>query len=311
MTCPQRRRNNNRADISNVQRPNTSTTTPQPLTLFTPSALASIRHHLHNCLQNELHNATSPCSSPEKEKAQQSQQSHVSYAESDTLVQSQQSHVSFAESDTLIQSQQSFQNFIVEGEVEGSPNTEPDHDPIQANLDNLIPQVLPLIDRLPRIETVISFMRKHRHFKDIMSTPGVFDSPDDAAKFLDEYFEYSDHDGNFWYDAYLDMMQSLEENMPSCPSQLKKCRDDYHFHTMNLVNDHFRGRNDIILYSWDTVKYTKLQNLSGRIGYLFLDIFELLITPPRGSRIVMIDEQLEELIKTLRPKPLREYLRGG
>ncbi|KAL3784653.1 hypothetical protein ACHAWO_013451 [Cyclotella atomus] len=70
---------------------------------------------------------------------------------------------------------------------------------------------------------------------------------------------------------------------------------------MNLVNDHFRGRDDIILYSWDTVKYTKLQNLSGQIGYLFLDIFELLITPPHGSRI------LEEYIKTLRSKPLREY----
>jgi hypothetical protein len=208
MIRPQRRRNNDRAGISNAQRPNRSTTTPQPLTLFTPSALASIRHHLHNCLQNELHDATSLCSPPEKEKAQQSQQSNVSYAKSDTLVQSQQSHVSFAESDTLIQSQQSFQNFIVEGEEEGitttTTATEPDHNPIQAELDNLIPRVLPLIDRLPRMETVIiSFMHKHRHFKDIMSTPGVFDSPHDAVKYLDEYFEYSDHDGNFWYDATL------------------------------------------------------------------------------------------------------------
>jgi hypothetical protein len=180
---------------------------------------------------------------------------------------SQQSHVSFAESDTLIPSQQSFQQYLEE-EEKGEETAVTPHDPLDV-LDTAIPTVLPLTEWIPEMETVIKFIRDHQHFNDIMSSPNVFDNEKDSADFLEEYFSYSDHDGNFWYDALMYMIEFIEDNTPSCSSQLKRCRNEYHYQTMNLVDDHFRGRRDILLYSSNSAKYAKLQNLSGRIGYLF------------------------------------------
>jgi hypothetical protein len=46
------------------------------------------------------------------------------------------------------------------------------------------------------------------------------------------------------------------------------------------------------------------------IGYVYLDLFEVLINPPCGGRILSVKQQLEGILKELEDKPLAEYFEG-
>jgi hypothetical protein len=81
--------------------------------------------------------------------------------------QSQQSKVSFAESATLIGSQSSAQTFpsLLEGESGDSANLPP--------AEGEEPNVLPLWDRLPAIQDVISGLKSSPPVRSILDTPGM------------------------------------------------------------------------------------------------------------------------------------------
>jgi hypothetical protein len=54
----------------------------------------------------------------------------------------------------------------------------------------------------------------------------------------------------------------------------------------------------------------KLRLVSMSIGYVYLDLFEVLINARCGGRILSVKQQLEGLLKELEDKPLAEYFEG-
>ena len=54
----------------------------------------------------------------------------------------------------------------------------------------------------------------------------------------------------------------------------------------------------------------KLRLVSMSIGYVYLDLFEVLINPLCGGKILSVTQQLEGLLKELEDKPLAEYFEG-
>jgi hypothetical protein len=168
-------------------------------------------------------------------------------------------------------------------------------------------ELLPLIERIPSVGAILSFLRAHHRFEEILSTPNVFSNKEERDAFAKSYLNHIPTDGDFWMDAWDYMYIAIEDNMPTCQSELKRCRDEYHHDTMHLINTHFYCR-DLPEYQEATIqRKQQLRNLSGRIGFVFLDVFELLISPPKGSKITTINKQLDECLGNIQSKDLAEY----
>lgn len=179
--------------------------------------------------------------------------------------------------------------------------------------------ILPLVDRVPDVETIVKFLRESHRVKSLLSNPGLFKSEDDMKTFSVSYFAHSQNecipdDGSeewFWEDAREYMFESLCDNIPSSRSQLKKCREAYFRDGVYLVQSHF-GTRLMKEYTFEsTERQNQLKNLSGSIGDVFLEVFEQLTAPPTGKKILLINKQLDNCIETITTTSLRDLFEEG
>jgi hypothetical protein len=79
-----------------------------------------------------------------------------------------------------------------------------------------------------------------------------------------------------------------------------------------MINHHFSTRR---FPSYDGVVpqdfVVKLQCLSQLIGWVFVDYFESLITPPWVKKVIPLEIQLEQCLKELKAKNLSKYFDKG
>jgi hypothetical protein len=107
------------------------------------------------------------------------------------------------------------------------------------------------------------------------------------------------------------MFHSLCEHIPSSRRELKKCRAAYFHDGVHLVKRHFRQRL-LEEYSLETPeRQRQLRNTSGLIGEVFIELYEQLTAPPRGKKILLISQQLNELISSLSKKELGKLFVDG
>jgi len=167
--------------------------------------------------------------------------------------------------------------------------------------------ILPLIERVPDIQTVVEFMVSHHRIKGILSHPSLFADENDTKAFTDAYFAHAKGDCIpdpeselwFWEDASDYMFEALVEHIPSSRQDLKQCRARYFHDKVHLVRSHFRTRL-LTDYSFEPPERQRLlRNISGLIGEVFVDVYEQLTAPPRGKKILLIRQQLDQCIKDL------------
>lgn len=218
--------------------------------------------------------------------------------------------VSFcAESPTIVNSQDSYQVSIptTTAANEGEPPPEPED------------SILPLIERVPEVQTVVEFMLEHHRIQGLLSHPTLFANGDDLKSFSDAYFAHAkgdiipnpNSDEWFWEDACDFMFESLVEHIPSSRSDLKKCRACYFQDKAHLVRTHFRTRL-LTEYSFETIeRQRRLRNISGLIGEVFVEVYEQLTTPPSGKKIILIRQQLDQCIKDLSKSNLNNLFVDG
>jgi hypothetical protein len=141
-----------------------------------------------------------------------------------------------------------------------------------------------------------------------LETPLVFNSQEERDQFTEAFFFHDVvADEDFWSVAMDFTLESIEENIPSTRGELKKCRDSYFKDMDFLIKEHFFVR-DLDIYqgtAWEG--NLKLRNISGRIGYVFCDAIDTLLSPPKGSKIVLISEQLETCLQELDSKAVIDY----
>jgi hypothetical protein len=125
--------------------------------------------------------------------------------------------------------------------------------PASTNEPDLPPQessILPLVDRVPDVPTLVEFLRSHHCINGLLSNPNLFKSEKEKDDFITAYFAYCkgdtipdpDSDEWFWEDARDFMFEALCEHFPSSRKELKKCREAYFRDGIHLVNSHFRHR---------------------------------------------------------------------
>ena len=142
------------------------------------------------------------------------------------------------ESPTILNSQDSYQ--VVNLPISTDDTTSP-------SKDN---GILPLIERVPDVETIVEFLKGSHRVKGLLSNPTLFKTDDDLKAFTSAYFAYSkgdcipdpNSDEWFWEDACDFMFDSLCENIPTSRKELKKCRVNYFKDGVHLVKTHFRTR---------------------------------------------------------------------
>ena len=90
------------------------------------------------------------------------------------------------------------------------------------------------------------------------------------------------------------MHEAIIDNMPIRQSEIKSCKDNYILDIEYMITHHFSTR---VFPSYDGVVpedfAVKLQCLSQLIGWVFVDYFESLITPPRGKKVIPLETQLD------------------
>jgi hypothetical protein len=172
--------------------------------------------------------------------------------------------------------------------------------------------VLPLAERLPAISSVIAGLRTHHRVTGALSTPNVLISEQLRECFIGVFFHHEpDDDGDFWNMAWESMQDAIFDNMPRLQSQVKSCKDEYVRAIDHLITDHFSSRQFPPFTGTAPPGFAiKLQGLSQVIGWVFVDLFESLITPPRGKKVVPI-EKLESCPEELASKSLSDYFSKG
>ena len=161
---------------------------------------------------------------------------------------------------------------------------------------------------MPTVPTLISFMKHHHRVQQILDTPNAFNTNKERDQFTNAYFSHDPHDDDdFWTNAINYTIDSIQDNIPQVRGGLKTKRDAYFKDMIHLVNEHFYKRKITIYEGTAWEDNAKLSNLSGRLGYVFIDCVEQLITPPKGSKIVLISQQLNSCLAELEDKPLEDY----
>jgi hypothetical protein len=225
--------------------------------------------------------------------------------------QSQQSHVTFADTATVLgEDVESLPAFSQESR-EGGDNQEQSSQSQAAQEEEH--DVLPLAERLPAISSVIASLRTHHRVTGALSTPNVLISEQLREWFIGVFFHHEpDDDGDFWNMAWESMHDAIFDNMPRLQSQVKSCKDEYMRDIDHLITDHFSSRQFPPFTGTAPPGFAiKLQGLSQVIGWVFVDLFESLITPPRGKKVVPIETQLESCLEELASKSLSDYFSKG
>ena len=223
---------------------------------------------------------------------------------------SHQSRVSFAETPTVIGSQSTTHSLSIatDGGDRQQSSSESQPPPEEEECE-----ILPLAERLPKIEDVIAGLKTHHNVLSIISTPGVLISDEHRDWFINVYFEYKQYDEeDFWNVAWESMYDAMLDNTPESQSQVKSCKDGYLYDIKILVNSHFSERP---IPAFDgTIPddfMEKLSCLSNCIGWVFVEYFERLITMPRGREVVPIATQLDECLENITFKDPAEFFDDG
>ena len=172
--------------------------------------------------------------------------------------------------------------------------------------------ISPLEDRLPIIGDVVNALRRDYHVLQILDTPGVFNSPISHAEFIAEYFSHTPNDDNdFWEQAWEHMYNAIYMNLPTTQSEVKKCKDEYIYDIDFLLDEHFGLLLPEKYGSLPSSEKMKLLCISKRIGFVFVDLFEAMITMPGGKKVIAIETQLQTCIDSLSSKRLCDYFDDG
>lgn len=171
--------------------------------------------------------------------------------------------------------------------------------------------ISPLEDRLPLIGDVVNALRRDYHVLQILDTPGVFKSPDAKAEFIATYFSHTPGSEDFWEEAWEHMHGAIFMNLPTTQNQVKKCKDEYIYDINFILNEHFASLLPEKYWGLPFDEKTKLLCLCKRIGFVFVDIFESMITMPRGKKVIPIETQLQACLDTLATKILDDYFEDG
>jgi hypothetical protein len=157
--------------------------------------------------------------------------------------------------------------------------------------------VAPLIERIPTIKEIVDRLKGHYRVKQILGNVNFFAKSSQRLRFTLNYFIHDpDDDEDFWERAWSLMFCALEDNVPLTPREVKSCKDSYFYDATEMITEHF-GKYIPKVYEEDTdADKNRLRNVSLSIGFVFLDLFEMLITPPHGSRIETIKKQLDSLL---------------
>jgi hypothetical protein len=148
--------------------------------------------------------------------------------------------------------------------------------------------ISPLEDRLPPIDDVVKTLRNDYHVLQILDTPGVFETPDARAEFIAHYFAHTPDTDDFWDEAWHHIYHAMFLYMPETQSQVKKCKDEYIRDIQFLLDEHFAMLLPEKYWDLPDAQKTKLLCIAKRIGFVFVDTFESMITMPGGKKVLSI-----------------------
>eukprot|EP00956_Cyclotella_meneghiniana_P017319 scaffold28077_cov23-Cyclotella_meneghiniana.AAC.1 len=177
----------------------------------------------------------------------------------------------------------------------------------------LAEQVLPLVDRIPSLDMVMSSLMSHHDITNILNTPNVLSSIEelDAFRTTTTLFHRTPADNDFWEMAWGFMVEAVRDNIPTSSGGVKKSKDSYFLDVQYILETHFFDYlPPAPAYAdYPLVKRKKLRGLVVSVGYVFVDIFEMLITPPKGSKITSLKHQLDALLLQLEDLPIWDYFK--
>ena len=105
------------------------------------------------------------------------------------------------------------------------------------------PDIIPLSDRLPMIGDVLVELQKDYHVQKILQTPGIFTSPESRQAFISSFFQHVPASEDFWDIAGEYMADALTMNVPTKPSHVKRCKDEYECDVSFILDEHFAQLN--------------------------------------------------------------------
>jgi hypothetical protein len=145
--------------------------------------------------------------------------------------------------------------------------------------------ILPLVEHIPTVTEILDAVRYHSRVKEILCNANIFRTEQESIDFEREYFLHNHEDEvNFWEVAWTYMFSALEDNIPICSREVKKCQDEYVLDTLHMVSHHFGQHIPPALEGEvDVDTKLKLRLVSMSIGYVYLDLFEVLVNPPCGG----------------------------
>ena len=167
--------------------------------------------------------------------------------------------------------------------------------------------ISPLEDRLPPIDDVVKTLRNDYHVLQILDTPGVFETPDARAEFIAHYFAHTPDTDDFWDEAWHHIYHAMFLYMPETQSQVKKCKDEYICDILFLLDEHFAMLLPEKYWDLPDAQKTKLLCIAKRIGFVFVDTFESMITMAGGKKVLSIITQLQACLDLLSSKRLDDY----
>ena len=270
--------------------------TTHPLFGISTYALSELQSAFMQCFNsyNDNHPDNTPLSTPETYTTSKRSVGFSSTVETATIIGSS--------------IQRNEDEFINESGVFINSSTSPDCPPTASHIDSTPSEILPLRDRIPSIPDLLEYLKSHYRVSQILDSPNLFHNEEEKEQYIFHYFHHEPNsDDDFWSDAVEYTIESIEENIPSSRGELKKCRDSYFKDMIHLVDEHFFTREMDHYQGTAWENNLKLRNISGRIGYVFLDAIEHLITPPRGSKIQLISSQLDSCLRELEDKTVHEY----
>eukprot|EP00956_Cyclotella_meneghiniana_P015438 scaffold23672_cov83-Cyclotella_meneghiniana.AAC.2 len=173
----------------------------------------------------------------------------------------------------------------------------------------LAEQVLPLVDRIPSLDMVMSSLTSHHDISNILNTPNVLSSLEELDAFRTALFHRTPADNDFWEMAWGFMVEAVRDNIPTSSGGVKKCKDSYFLDVEYMISTHFYDYLPPGYADYPFEKRNKLHGLVVSVGYVFVEIFEMLITPPKGSKITSLKHQLDALLLQLEELSIRDYFK--
>eukprot|EP00956_Cyclotella_meneghiniana_P037701 scaffold143182_cov77-Cyclotella_meneghiniana.AAC.1 len=103
----------------------------------------------------------------------------------------------------------------------------------------LAEQVLPLVDRIPSLDMVMSSLTSHHDISNILNTPNVLSSLEELDAFRTALFHRTPADNDFWEMAWAFMVEAVRDNIPTSSGSVKKCKDSYFLDVEYMISTHF------------------------------------------------------------------------